>query len=29
MRDLARSDPHRPGGGRVIDIDYTTTGAWR
>jgi hypothetical protein len=27
MRDLASSGPHRPGGGRVIDIDYTTTGA--
>ena len=29
MRDLARSGPHRPGGGRVIDIDYATTGAWQ
>ena len=27
MRDLARSGPHRPGGGRVIDIDFATTGA--
>jgi len=27
MRDLARSAPYRPGGGRVIDIDYATTGA--
>ena len=27
MRDLAPSTPYRTGGGRVIDIDYTTTGA--
>jgi len=27
MRDLAPSAPYRPGGGRVIDIDYATTGA--
>ena len=29
MRDLARSGPHRPGGGRVIDIDIAMTGAWQ
>jgi L-asparagine oxygenase len=27
MRDLTRSGPYRPRGGRVIEIDYTTMGA--